>query len=254
MIHARGQAHPGQRLPGLQLRIGALRKFEWQQHVLQRRQRGDEVEGLEHEADALRPQPRPPSSLRVVRSTPSSHRWPVVGRSSPASIASRVDLPAPEAPVIATVSPRAMSNETSCTMASGPSGLLTCLVRLTTLRTLGSFARCGALALTLLLIGLQGAAAAQNQIMLSFGDSLSAAYGLQPEQGWVALLQQRLRTQGYEYQVINASVSGETSSGGLQRLPTCLPSTIRPSYCSNWAPMTACAGCRCRRFTTTLRE
>jgi acyl-CoA thioesterase I len=104
-------------------------------------------------------------------------------------------------------------------MASGPSGLLTCLVRFTTLRTLFALARGGALALTLLLIGLQGAAAAQNHIILGFGDSLSAAYGLQPEQGWVALLQQRLRSQGYEYQIINASVSGETSSGGLQRLP-----------------------------------
>jgi acyl-CoA thioesterase I len=104
-------------------------------------------------------------------------------------------------------------------MASGPSGLLTCFVRFTTLRTFSALARCGALALTLLLIGLQGASAAQNHIILSFGDSLSAAYGLQPEQGWVALLQQRLRSQGYEYQIINASVSGETSSGGLERLP-----------------------------------
>src|SRR6201999_4126088 len=129
-----------------------------------------------------------------------------------------VDLPAREAPVIATVSPRAMSNDTSCTMARRPSGLLTCLVRFTTLRTLSALARCGALALTLLLIGLQGASAAQNRIILSFGDSLSAAYGLEPEQGWVALLQQRLHDQGYEYQIINASVSGETSSGGLERL------------------------------------
>ena len=87
------------------------------------------------------------------------------------------------------------------------------------MRTLIPWARCGALALTLLLIGLQGASAAQNPIVLSFGDSLSAAYGLQPEQGWVALLQQRLRNQGYGYQIINASVSGETSSGGLERLP-----------------------------------
>ncbi|MEJ0005939.1 MAG: arylesterase [Steroidobacteraceae bacterium] len=71
----------------------------------------------------------------------------------------------------------------------------------------------------MLLIGLQGASGAQNRIILSFGDSLSAAYGLQPEQGWVALLQQRLHGQGYEYQIINASVSGETSSGGLERLP-----------------------------------
>ena len=87
------------------------------------------------------------------------------------------------------------------------------------MRTLSALARCGALALTWLLIGLQGASGAQNRIILSFGDSLSAAYGLQPEQGWVALLQQRLHGQGYEYQIINASVSGETSSGGLERLP-----------------------------------
>ncbi len=120
---------------------------------------------------------------------------------------------------MATVSPRAMSKVTSSTMASGPSGLLTCFVMLTTLRTLVAWARCGALALTLLLIGLQGASAAQTPIILSFGDSLSAAYGLLPEQGWVALLQQRLRNQGYGYQIINASVSGETSSGGLERLP-----------------------------------
>ena len=87
------------------------------------------------------------------------------------------------------------------------------------MRTLSALARCGVLALTLLLIGLRGASGAQNHIILSFGDSLSAAYGLQPEQGWVALLQQRLHDQGYEYQIINASVSGETSSGGLERLP-----------------------------------
>jgi len=87
------------------------------------------------------------------------------------------------------------------------------------LRTLSAGARCGVFALTLLLIGLQGASGAQTPIILSFGDSLSAAYGLQPKQGWVALLQQRLHTEGYGYQIINASVSGETSSGGLERLP-----------------------------------
>jgi acyl-CoA thioesterase I len=87
------------------------------------------------------------------------------------------------------------------------------------LRTLSALARCGALALTLLLIGLQGAFAAQKHIILGFGDSLSAAYGLQPEQGWVALLEHRLHDQGYEYQIINASISGETSSGGLERMP-----------------------------------
>ena len=54
------------------------------------------------------------------------------------------------------------------------------------------------------------------------GDSLSAAYGIRPELGWVALLTKRLQAQGYGYQVINASFSGETTSGGLQRLPRAL--------------------------------
>lgn len=52
------------------------------------------------------------------------------------------------------------------------------------------------------------------------GDSLSAAYGIPPEQGWVALLEQRLPAE--DFQVINASVSGETTSGGLTRLPALL--------------------------------
>ena len=63
---------------------------------------------------------------------------------------------------------------------------------------------------------------AAPRTILVFGDSLSAAYGIRPEQGWVALLTQRLRSQGYGYQVVNASVSGETTQGGLERLPRAL--------------------------------
>jgi acyl-CoA thioesterase I len=73
----------------------------------------------------------------------------------------------------------------------------------------------------LLLIALAAEAAASRTILV-FGDSLSAAYGLAPEQGWVAMLAQRLRSQGYGYEVVNASESGETSGGGLQRLPRAL--------------------------------
>lgn len=67
-------------------------------------------------------------------------------------------------------------------------------------------------------IALQNAVASSRTILV-FGDSLSAAHGLRPEQGWVALLVARLGAQGYEYQVVNASVSGETTTGGLVRLP-----------------------------------
>jgi len=75
--------------------------------------------------------------------------------------------------------------------------------------------------LGLLFIALQNAVAADRTILV-FGDSLSAAHGIRPEQGWVALLTQRLQAQGYGYQVVNASVSGETTSGGLERLPRAL--------------------------------
>ena len=70
-------------------------------------------------------------------------------------------------------------------------------------------------------IALQNAVAAPRTILV-FGDSLSAAHGLRPEQGWVALLGQRLESQGYGYQIANASVSGETSGGGAERLPRAL--------------------------------
>lgn len=65
-------------------------------------------------------------------------------------------------------------------------------------------------------------AAASERTLLVFGDSLSAAYGLRTDQGWVALLQQRLRAQGYGYRVVNASVSGETTDGGRNRLARAL--------------------------------
>ncbi len=66
-------------------------------------------------------------------------------------------------------------------------------------------------------------ARAETPVILVFGDSISAGYGLaHVEQGWVALLQTRLRSQGYGYQVVNASVSGETTAGGLARLPRAL--------------------------------
>ena len=73
----------------------------------------------------------------------------------------------------------------------------------------------------MLFIALQNAVASDRTILV-FGDSLSAAYGIRSEQGWVALLGQRLQAQGYGYEVVNASVSGETSGGGLQRLPRAL--------------------------------
>ena len=58
--------------------------------------------------------------------------------------------------------------------------------------------------------------------ILVLGDSISAAYGLSLEQGWVELLESRLENEDRPYHTVNASISGDTSAGGLSRLPALL--------------------------------
>jgi acyl-CoA thioesterase-1 len=65
-------------------------------------------------------------------------------------------------------------------------------------------------------------AAQQGPAILVFGDSISAGYGIRVEQGWVSLLARKISQLGYGFRVINASVSGETTAGGLARLPHAL--------------------------------
>ena len=65
-------------------------------------------------------------------------------------------------------------------------------------------------------------AAAQAPVVLVVGDSLSAEYGLKPGEGWVALLQARLIAQQRPHRVVNASISGDTTSGGKARLAQAL--------------------------------
>ncbi|MGB0663101.1 MAG: arylesterase [Pontibacterium sp.] len=58
--------------------------------------------------------------------------------------------------------------------------------------------------------------------LLVLGDSLSAGYGIEVQQGWVKLLELRLAQTQYPYTVVNASISGETTQGGISRLPALL--------------------------------
>ncbi len=60
--------------------------------------------------------------------------------------------------------------------------------------------------------------------MLVFGDSLSAGYGIEVDQSWATLLQARLKEQGYEHRVVNASISGDTSEGGAARIAQAIES------------------------------
>jgi len=71
--------------------------------------------------------------------------------------------------------------------------------------------------------------AAQPQTLLVVGDSISAAYGIETDKGWVALLQEQATKQGFELMVVNSSISGDTTAGGLARLPKAL-SKHKPSW------------------------
>jgi acyl-CoA thioesterase I len=71
------------------------------------------------------------------------------------------------------------------------------------------------------------AATGDAPVILVYGDSISAGYGIRVEHGWVSLLAQKISAEGYGFRVVNASVSGETTAGGLARLPRAL-SVQRP--------------------------
>ncbi|RKF19723.1 arylesterase [Alginatibacterium sediminis] len=77
---------------------------------------------------------------------------------------------------------------------------------------------CNLLCISLLVVAPALNAQASSFKWLLMGDSLSASYGVDPEQGWVNLLNQQSTTLPSAWQIINASISGETSKGGLQRL------------------------------------
>lgn len=82
---------------------------------------------------------------------------------------------------------------------------------------------------TICLIVLCSTAQAQAATVLVVGDSISAAFGLETQEGWVALLEQRLSEVNAGVKVINASISGETTGGGLARFPDLL-AQHQPDY------------------------
>lgn len=85
------------------------------------------------------------------------------------------------------------------------------------LKILGALRRLPSMLAILLVLALPAGAQTKSQILV-YGDSLSAAWGIPEMEGWVRLLQLRLVEAGYRHHVANASISGETTGGGLQRL------------------------------------
>ena len=114
-------------------------------------------------------------------------------------------------------------------MVSSPSGLVTVLLRPSALRATFSdgvysvFMRV-ILALLFSVVGLisQPVIAADAAVILILGDSLSAGYGMDREYSWVNLLEIRLKETGHSYRILNSSISGDTTQGGLARLPRLL--------------------------------
>ncbi len=70
----------------------------------------------------------------------------------------------------------------------------------------------------LVLAVLVAPAGADERVIVALGDSLTAGYGVAPEDAWPAVVDARLRREGYPYRVVNAGVSGDTSAGGLRRV------------------------------------
>ena len=104
-----------------------------------------------------------------------------------------------------------------------PSGLLTCFERLSAARTAPEFVFDMLRFLILALVLFSASAESSDEpTILIFGDSLSAGYGIDVDQSWASLLQARLEDQGYEHQVVNASISGETTEGGAARIGSAL--------------------------------
>ena len=103
-------------------------------------------------------------------------------------------------------------------------------------------------AFALLLCGAGSPLSYADQRLLVVGDSLSAAYGFALNAGWVALLGDDLEQRGARLEVINASISGDTSQGGLSAAYPhyCKPMSLRWSS-SSWGPMMACKDSPCNQ-------
>ncbi len=148
---------------------------------------------------------------------------PLLGKSRPAMIANKVVFPEPDGPTIEVTSLVLIVRFTSLSIVNTPSGLLTSLVMFWTSK-IDSFTKRSWFFVAILLTVLATATSASeatstNKKILVLGDSLSAGLGVDYQQSWPLLLQKRLDQGAYNYSVVNAGISGDTTSGGVSRLP-----------------------------------
>src|SRR6218665_763951 len=165
------------------------------------------------------------SSSMANRSWPPSRTVPRVGQSSPAMMASRLLLPEPEAPTMATVSRAARRKSISRRISRVPvesvTDLKTCSTAIIGVAAT-AWGEAGGGGGGLAAAGMAQAPASRPALVLVLGDSLSAEYGLARGTGWVALLEQQLRQERPQGTVLDASGSGEATWGGRSRLAALL--------------------------------
>ena len=156
------------------------------------------------------------------------NKWtdPCVGISNPAKIANKVVFPEPDGPTNEIDLSFSMTKFIFLSIVKGPSGLLTSLVMLFASKIKFFKIRWGMLAI--ILISLASSVNSSNdipgkeKIIVVLGDSLSAGFGVTLEQAWPSLLEKNINAEGNKIKIINAGISGDTTSGGLQRLPKLL--------------------------------
>ena len=132
-------------------------------------------------------------------------------------------FPEPDGPTIEVTSPELIVKFTSLSIVNTPSGLLTSFVMFWTSK-IDSFTKRSWFFVAILLTVITTATPASeatsiNKKILVLGDSLSAGLGVDYQESWPLLLQSRLSQSGYNYLVVNAGISCDTTSGGVSRLP-----------------------------------
>src|SRR6185503_13664013 len=209
-------AHPPEHGARARSRVGAAGKLEGQHHVLQRGERREKLERLEHESHHAPAQPRPPvlgereEVFAVDEHAPGGRNVQAREQSQQGGLARTRGAKDRHRLARAHLEGRVLDDRE---LVVGRGDLFREPLTLHNRRMIRvRHWLCAAF------LFVCAPSLAANTVMV-FGDSLSAAYNLSVEQGWVHILARRIESARLPWKVVNASVSGETTGGGLSRIP-----------------------------------
>jgi len=221
MRHTMFETDPPQGLRSALFRIGCALQFQWQHYVFQCAQCGQQLEGLEHEAGKASAQTR--AAVFVVG---EDVRAVQEHRTAGGGIETRQQAQQRGLAGTGCAEDRqavARLDRETCLVQDGQRLVATLYLLRQSICLHNRHMKSLILKITLLVLiqFLTVSAHAANNIMV-YGDSLSAGYGLAIDKGWVYLLQQELERTQSGFRVVNASISGETTAGGKQRITKAL--------------------------------